>query len=473
MKRNFTRILSTLVTSVIIASVAFSTPVFAVNEEFDDPDDDMISQNEVYDDLLNETPLDAPNVTGTSYILYDTQSNQVLMGRNIHQALEPAGVTKLMTVLLALENLDPDDTITVTADMYITIPEDYVTLGITEGEEVTVHDMVYAALLQSANDACMALAIKTSGAEIQFVSEMNARAQELGCDPSTCHFTTCYGNGDITNTCSVEDMAKILNECLQHQEFTDYCTTFQHTIPPTNIYGDTRIISNTNRFISTQEYSYPNYTGGLTGYSETVGFTMASAASKNGRTLIGVIFGATSSENRYADMIDLFEYGYSGFQTINIESSEFTPLYNETISQIEGSLLKTDLGIIDSEMEFSDYLTTTSYRVALGSSNLIDLSDLVIDSQADDQNFNIPICKVYSDGKKYVVGNLRLHIGIKDKVIEVNPEKHTVWADLKNVLLTVIGVTALIIILMSALLIYRNKARKRSDEEYRNRSKML
>ena len=173
-----------LVLTFIIFSGSFG-PVLAVNDEFDDPEDDVVSQNEAYDDLLNETPADAPQVTGTAYLLFDAQSGQVLMGRNLDQPLEPAGVTKLMTELLALENLELDDTITVTADMYITIPEDFVTLGITEGEEVTVHDMIYAALLQSANDACMALAIKTSGSETAFISKMNTRARELGCTATT------------------------------------------------------------------------------------------------------------------------------------------------------------------------------------------------------------------------------------------------------------------------------------------------
>lgn len=459
-----------LVLTFIIFSGSFG-PVLAVNDEFDDPEDDVVSQNEAYDDLLNETPADAPQVTGTAYLLFDAQSGQVLMGRNLDQPLEPAGVTKLMTVLLALENLELDDTITVTADMYITIPEDFVTLGITEGEEVTVHDMIYAALLQSANDACMALAIKTSGSETAFISKMNTRARELGC--TATNFTTCYGNGDIANTCTVKDMCLILQECLNYEVFTEYSTTFQHTMPPTNLYGETRIMSNSNRFISTQEYSYANYVGGITGYSETVGFTMASAARKNGRTLIGVIFGATGSESRYSDMIDLFEYGYSGFSTIAIEPGEFTPLYNDTISYIDGLLLKTDLGVIDSSMEFSSYLSTTSYRVALGSTNVIDLSEVVIDTTQDDQEFNIPICKTYSDGKTYIVGNLRLHIAVKDKVIEVNPEKHTVWADIRNVLLTIIGITSLIIILMALLLYYRKQARKRNEEEYRNRSTLL
>ncbi|SMC33145.1 D-alanyl-D-alanine carboxypeptidase [Oscillospiraceae bacterium] len=462
-----------LLTAIIALNFIFPGTVLAVNEQFDNPDDDVISQNESKEDLLNEELPDAPNPTGTSYILYDAQSDTVLMGREIDTQINPATCTIVMTVLVALENLDLDDTITIDQSMYIGIPEGFETLGLTEGEEVTVKDMIFGALLQSANDACLALAIKVSGSEAAFCTLMNAKAQELGC--TNTNFLSCYGitNGGATNHSSARDMAIILNECCEHEDFKDIATTFQHTMNPTNLYPDSRTISNANRFISTQEYSYDYYIGGKTGYAEGAGYTQVAASEKNGRRLVTVLLGATNNETRYRDTIDLFEYGYSAFTTVMIEPSEFTPVYNETINQINGALLDTKLGVMSAEMEFSSYLTTTSYRTAAGSSNSVDLSAVMIDVNADDQNFEIPILKTYSDGKTYIVGVLHLEIAIKDHVVSVNPTKTTPWTRIKNVLITFAGVVVLALILIIALMIFRKHRIRRYDEEFRNKNKML
>ncbi len=446
--------------------------VLAVNEQFDDPDDNLISQNEAYDDLLNDSFADAPSITGSSYILYDAQSDTVLMGRNINESYNPATTTIIMTVLLALENLELDDTIVIDQSMYIGIPEGLETLGLTEGEEVTVRDMIYAALLKSANDACLALAIKVSGAEVLFTDLMNRRAQELGCTNS--NFVSCYGitNGTAYNTSSSHDLALILKECIKHQDFVSISTSFQHTMPATNLYNESRILSNANRFISTQEYSYDYYVGGKTGYADGIGYTQVAAAERNGRELIVVILGATSSESRYGDTIELFEYGYNSFTTIPIEQSEFMSLFDDTIDQINGALVDTDLTVINTTSEYSAYLTTTTFRVSQGCTNAVDLSNVIIDKTLDEQYFDIPICKCYAD-KTYIVGVLHLEISTKDNIVTINPHKTTPMTNLKTMLIAISTIIVLIIILLFSILIFRKNLRKRHDEEFRNRNKML
>ncbi len=472
MKKILKYLTTFLITTSIVAGAFFSPTILAVNDQFDNPDDNLISQNESYDDLLNDSFADAPSVTGTSYILYDAQSDTVLMGRDINSSCNPATTSIIMTVLLALENLDLDDTITIDQAMYIGIPEGLETLGLTEGEEVTVRDMIYGALLKSANDACLALAIKVSGSEPLFAQLMNQRAMELGCTNS--NFISCYGitNGIGYNTSTSHDLAMILKECIKHPDFVSISTSFQHTMPATNLYGDSRIISNANRFISTQEYSYDYYVGGKTGYADGIGYTQVAAADRNGRELIAVILGATSSETRYADTIELFEYGYNSFSTIPVEQSEFMTLFDDTIDQINGVLLDTNLAVINTSSELSSFLTTTTFRVAQGCTNTVDLSNVIIDTSLDEQYFDIPICKSYSD-KTYIVGVLHLEIGVKDKVVTINPQKTTPMTNLKTVLIIISTVIVLVIILLFALLIFRKNLRKRHDEEFRNRNKML
>ncbi|MCQ2527489.1 MAG: serine hydrolase [Saccharofermentans sp.] len=468
------KLIAFLLTVIIAVSCIFPAAVLAVNEEFDDPDDNLVSQNEAIEDLMNESPPGAPSPTGTAYILMDANSGAILMGKNIDSSIEPAAISKIMTVLLAIENLDMDQVITVTTSMYAFLPEEYsgdAALGMTEGEEFTVRDLIYSILLTSGNDACLALAITIAGSESAFCGMMNKRATELGCQYTT--FTSCYGAASALNTSTARDLALIMSECAEHQEFTDISRTYQHTISATNLYDATRILSNGSRFISTQQYAYEYYVGGKTGYSENVGYTITAAAEKNGRKLIAVILGATNSENRYKDVIDLFEFGYSAYTTIQLEPSEFTPLYNDTIDQINGVLLNTELGVIDSSMEFSPYMTTTSARASLGSTNIIELSNVIIDTTADDQYFNIPICKQYNDGKTYIVGVLHLHVAIKDKGIEKAPVKKTVWSNLRTLLIAVIVIVAILLILIYAFYVFIRKSRNRADNDFRNRNKML
>ncbi len=466
------RVLSFLLSLILTSAFFFPNVVLAVNDDLDDPEDGIISQNEAYNDLMTDAPADVPQVTGTSYILYDAESMTVLMGRNIDAQVQPAAITKLMTVLLALENLDLEDTVTVTQPMYIGIPENYYTLGVTEGEIVTVRDLIYAALLESDSDACLCLAIKISGAESLFTGLMNTRASELGC--TNTFFTNCYGNDDMSNLSTAHDMALILEACTNHQDFVDISTTFQHTMPGTNLYSDSRIISNANRFISTQEYSYDYYAGGLTGYSEGVGYSIAAASNKNGRKLIGIILGATDSLMRYSDMISMFESGYSSFSTLPIDQGEFMPLYNDTIEQINSALLGTELAVMESNMDLSSYLTTTTARVSLGSTNTVDLSSVVIDtSSMENQDFRIPVLRVFNDGKTYIVGVLNIQVGQKDNLVSINPEKRTIWSTLKKALVTIIVLLVLLIVLVYSLIIFRRKARRRASREFNNKNKML
>lgn len=466
------RILSLLLCTVLTVGFIFPGTVLAVNDDLDDPEDGIVSQNEAYSDLLVDGPADAPSITGTSYILYDAESNTILLGKNIDAQVQPAAITKLMTVLLALENLDLDDTVTVTQPMYIGIPENYYTLGVTEGEEVTVRDLIYASLLESDSDACLCLAIKISGAETLFTGLMNTRASELGC--TNTFFTNCYGIDDVSNVSTAHDMALILDACTEYQDFIDISTTFQHTMLGTNLYSDSRIISNANRFISTQEYSYDYYIGGLTGFAENAGYAIAAAANKNGRKLVGIILGATDSLGRYADMINMFDCGYSSFSTVPIDQGEFMPLYNDTIEQINSHLLGTDLAVMESSINLSPYLTTTSARITLGSTNTVDLSSVIIDtSSTENQYFRVPVLRVFNDGKTYIVGVLDIEVGEKDNLVPINPEKRSIWTALKRGLVTIIVILTLFIILVYALIIFRRKARRRASREFSNKNKML
>ncbi len=172
------RVISVLAVIVLVFSM-FSFPALA--EESSESD----SATETIEDLgnpvvglLDPDPYGVPVSGAHSYLIYDTLSDTMLIGKDYDARREPAAITQIMTVLIALEELELSDKITITKDMYESIPKEYVRIGFTEGEIITVEQCIYACLLKSANDACMALAIQISGSESAFVKEMNSRAEE-------------------------------------------------------------------------------------------------------------------------------------------------------------------------------------------------------------------------------------------------------------------------------------------------------
>lgn len=448
-------------------------PVHAINEDLDDPDDGMISQNEQKYDLLTENTDDWPSISASAYVLLDLDSGSVILGKDYDVQREPASTTKVMTLLLAMENLNMDDVVTITPEMAIyinEIPSDYVRLGLQEGEQITVQDLVYAGALKSANDACLALAMHMGGTEEAFCAMMNEKARDIGCLHT--NFTSSFGYAKPDNLTTAYDLSLILGEACKNTQFSAVSTTYSYTIPATNKYSDSRPLNNANRFISSSDFSYDYYIGGKTGFTDTAGYTLVGAAKKNDHTLVACVLNAQDSGIRYVDLRNMFEYGFSHYTTVPISPTEFDSAITQTNVQITDLLINTNLYIESEQTAFSEYLTTTSSRASLGSTNVVELSNVMIDTSQSEQTITVPLCRVYSDGKKYIVGILRLKISTKSPHIEIDPVKETGWTGLRNVLIAVAVISLLILILVISLLIMRHSIIKKRREE-RGRSKML
>lgn len=441
--------------------------------ETTEPPKTLITAEMQRTDLLNEEQTELPQITSSAYILYDADSGAIIAGHNYNDRMEPASTTKVMTVLLALENLDMSETVTVNADMagrISLIEKGYVKLGLQENEEISVKDLIYASVLKSANDAALVLGMHMAGSEEEFCKKMNAKAKEIGCINTT--FTSSFGEAKPTNLVSAYDLALILEEAITKTDYSKIAKTLSYTIPATNKYSEPRELTNANRFVCTTEYSYDYYIGGKTGYTNSAGYTLCAAARKNERTLIGVVLNSTSATSRYSDLIKLFDYGYSNFTTVAIDPSEFTALVNETNQQLESLLQSTDLYLSEENTAYIDHLTITTARAQMGSSNKVELADVVIDTSKGEQELNIPLCKVYSD-KTYVVGNIKINVRRKSGVVEINPEKKSTLTPIRNILITAAVVAGLILVLIISLLIFRHMLIKRRGDTYRGRSKML
>ena len=460
---------------ITVSSILASTGTLVAADETrpDDPNDGIVTASERKTDLLSEVHEDAPEISASSYILYDATSGTILLGSDYDVQKEPASMTKVMTVLLALERLDMNETVTITeeiAEAMDEITSDYVKLGLQEGEEISVQDLIYAAVLKSANDASLALGMYMGGTEAGFCEIMNAKASELGC--INTHFSSAYGLSDPNNVTTPYDMALILNEAVTNTNYSEIAKTLNYTISATNKYSSERDLANSNRFVNTTTYGYEYYAGGKTGFTNSAGYTLCAAAKKNNRTLVGCVFNAEDPDIRYSDLIRLFEYGYSTFATVEITETEFTPLIEEANMQISDLLSDTNLFVAEQRVVLDQYITTTSARAQLGSTNRIDLSQTVIDTQADEQTLEIPLCKVYSD-KTYLIGSLVIEIKKKTGVVEVNPEKVTNLTSLRSIFVTFAVLSGLLLLLVIVLLIFRARIIKRRRDEVTKRANML
>ena len=360
------------------------------------------------------------------------------------------------------------DTITITKEMYESIPEDYVRIGFSEGEVVTVEQCIYASLLKSANDACLALAIKTSGSESAFVEAMNRRAAELGC--TNTHFTNPYGLSDGEHKTTCQDMSLILKEALRHPDFKKISTSTSYTIEPTNTFNDRRVLNNANRFISTPSTAYEYYIGGKTGYTSESGYTIIAGAEKDGRELIGILLGANDAESRYLALSELFEYCFANYTTTMIEENEMSGIVKNTTSQIENSILGTTLKIDSTSLQLLEYYTVQTSIANGGYSNDIDLSEVVIDPLAKRQELKLPINRTFSNNSSYKIGYLTVTIVDETRL---NEEIETIASsekkDRAGILLTIAIVTGLVIVSGLAVLLFVKMVKKRRfNKNHRN-----
>lgn len=420
--------------------------------------------------LLDNTPANAPSINGTAYVLYDAQSDTFLFGENVDVPLHPASTTKILTILLAIENLNPEDTITVTKEMFDYIPEGYVRLPLAEDELITVNDAMYASLLLSANDACSALAFKMAGSKEAFSEMMNEKARELGCLSS--NFSNPFGLPEDNHKTTVHDMAILLEAAMEYDVFNEISTASSYTIKETNKFNEKRVINNQNRFISTTTYAYEYYVGGKTGFANASGHTIAAAAVKDGRLLIGVIFGADSSEIRYSNLIEMFNYGFSQYTTSAIDQNELGSLQIDTARQIETAIADYGLYISDRQIDTISHITTSAAQASGGYTTSIDLSSAVIAPNVKSQTHSFPIYRLYSNGAKNNIGTLSVTIKNRDIIDESEGNKLT----FKSVLQTIIKVVVVLILIAFICIagwIYYHVQKRRKTIKNRRKPKVL
>lgn len=258
---------------------------------------------------------DELTILSDAAILIDSNTGTIFYAKNPEEKLYPASTTKILTAIIALEKCNLNTMVTVNKSAISAIPAGYSSAYLSEGEEISIQDLVTVFLVHSANDAGFVLAEFISGSIDEFANLMNEKASEIGC--TNTHFTNPSGIHDPDHYTTAYDLALIAKYCMKNPTFRNIVSMKSCTIASTNK-SDVRKYHNTNDLLNpSSKYHLENCIGIKTGFTTQAKNCLISACSQDNLELICVILGASQTpkgeSSRYSDSISLFDFGYSNY----------------------------------------------------------------------------------------------------------------------------------------------------------------
>ena len=266
-------------------------------------------------------------LTSRAALLMEKTTGQILFAQNEHEALEPASVTKILTLLLTMDAIDSG---ALSYDDVVTVSANAAGMGgsqvfLAEGEKITVEELLKSVCVSSGNDAAVALAEKVSGVTELFVEQMNNRAKGLGMDDT--HFVNCTGLTAKGHVTSAYDIALMSRELLtRHPDIRRFTTIWTDTIR-----GGAFGLANTNKLIR----FYDGATGLKTGYTASAGYCISATAEREGMELIAVIMKGETADKRNTDAKALLNYGFSTYALVSAAPEEPLPALPVSMGQAE------------------------------------------------------------------------------------------------------------------------------------------
>ncbi len=246
-----------------------------------------------------------PSVTAQSWILYDETFDQVLGELDPDDQRPMASTTKMMTAIVALENAALTDRVTISTNAAEAGESE---IGLYAGESMTVDDLLYALLLQSANDGAVALAEHVGGSVAGFVRMMNDKAVELGLENT--HFANPHGLDAPGHYSSARDLLAIARYGMENPEFAKIVKTTSYDMPAAPD-GTAREARLSNELVRTYEGAF----GVKTGYTDKAGLTLIAGAEREGRRIYAVVM---DSEDHFADSAQLLNFGFEAFTVLSV-----------------------------------------------------------------------------------------------------------------------------------------------------------
>lgn len=328
----------------------------------------------------NASPYDAEHpedlspdqLAAVSAILIEENSGMVIFEKNADQLMFPASTTKIMTALLCILSGNLDDITTVSANAVNSTPEGSSKLGVREGEEIVVRDLLYGTMITSGNDGANVIAEYISGSIPNFVDLMNQAAGVYGM--TNTHFSNPHGFQDEYHYTTVRDMAILAREAMKNDVFRDIAQTTSYNMPRTNEQRS-RTVS-LSRDIRVQDYSqyYAYATGIKTGTTSNAGYCFVGSATKDGVDLISVVF-YSGYYDRWRDTKKLFEYGFSQYVSVTpIDLYNMNPIWVQTsgYSLNDANMGKLDLTCVPVNSSATAEIVATQAEVDMMANNLRD-----------------------------------------------------------------------------------------------------
>ena len=266
-------------------------------------------------------------LTSHAALLMEKSTGEILYAQNEHDALPPASVTKIMTVLLTMEAIDSGR---IAQDDMVTVSAYAAGMGgsqvfLAEGEQMSVDDLLKAVCVSSGNDAAVALAEHVAGVTELFVEQMNNRARGLGMDDT--HFVNPTGLTAEGHVTSAYDIALMSRELLtKHPDIRSFTTIWTDSIR-----NGTFDLANTNKLIR----RYDGATGLKTGYTASAGYCISATAEREGMELIAVVMKGETADKRNADAKALLNYGFSAYALVSAAPEEPLPTLPVTMGETD------------------------------------------------------------------------------------------------------------------------------------------
>lgn len=260
-----------------------------------------------------------PNILSEAAILIDSKTGEVLYEKNAHAKMYPASLTKIATAIYALEKGDLNDVVTVSKNAR---QVDGSRVYLEEGEKVQLRKLIQGLLINSGNDAGVAIAEHLDGSIETFATKLNSYLSKLGVENT--NFENSHGLFNPKHVTTAEDLAKITQYAMKNEEFREIFGTkeleWKGTSWQTTIYTHHKLM---------RENPYDGVTGGKTGYIPQSGNTLVTTANRNELSLIAVILKGSNQQMTYKDTVELLDYGFNHFKTSYIPKGTMFPVKGE------------------------------------------------------------------------------------------------------------------------------------------------
>lgn len=275
-----------------------------------------------------------PRVEAEGATVMDLDTGAFLYSKNAEAKLYPASITKIMTMLVALEHIsdsDLDTKVKASESALAPIDSDSSQIWLSVGEKITVRSALYAIMLASANDAANVIAEYVGGSMDNFVKMMNDKAKELGC--VNTHFVNPHGLHNKKHYTCAHDMALIAQAAFQIPLFRKITKTVEYKIPKTKYMKEDRWLVNHQKMLYEDgEFTYKDCEGGKTGFTDEAWNTLVTYAKKDGKTLVCVELRVNGSWKTFNESAELLDYGFDKFRHEEVDAA----LDTTTLGQLAG-----------------------------------------------------------------------------------------------------------------------------------------